>query len=268
MMAHHESNHRRHRLDDPLDRDAYPHIVMDMLIARPAVRARHVNAAHLINKQLLYIDEATDTVRPIHDLVRQFYLAQGHLKAGLRLDTTVIDVLENETVTGDVKGRMAEAYIISCLEAATHTFTLHAQLVGANRTLGPTLPIFRAAAAKVHPFDSVGVPAQAPWQSHLLLVPTSSSYPGVDLFLWDADRRALAALQITVGQAHDMTFSRSLEQRWKTVSGADTVHFVWAAPALPTGGPSAGHYFVSFEELRSLCALLSRYRAYSKPPAL
>ena len=257
----HEKNHKAARVTDEEDRSDYDGLILDMLLARPEAGTRHAAVGLLINRQLVYYDEQTTLVRPIHELARRFYLTRGYLRPSGLLNSTVKDILGNPTATSDSKGRAIESYVICCMEEKS-TFTLQAQLcIAAGKKVGKAAVVFDAKALSRHDFGSQGVPGGIPWRENLLLVPLNSNYPGVDVLLWDVQTRTLVGVQFAVrARPHRMSFTPALERAWCAASGATTFRFVWAAPSVASTSITRGQYLVTLDVLRVLCApLLAHY---------
>jgi hypothetical protein len=257
-----EAAHLRVRVTEPRDRSVYAGIILDMLIDRSAIATRFLEAPRLINKHMLYYNADDDSVRPIHDLARQFYLASGYLKrAGDLADATIKDVLASTKVTADSKGRMLELYLVACMEAK-QTFELRALPIRPDGTLGAAVPVFSARALTAHYFPTQGVPSEISWGTSALLVPLNSNYPGADLLLWDKQERVLVAIQVTVGRIRDhaMSFTPELMKAWRRSSGAKEVRFVWLAPAANVTRIHAGQYFLPLNSLQAdLAPLVAHY---------
>ena len=264
VLSYHESRHlENHVRTDPEKQRQYAGVVLEMLVGRPDVTTRYVRASDIINKHVLFHDKATDSVRPIHDLARQLYLAEGYLKrAGDLADTTVKDVLSSALVTADSKGRMLELYVANCMEAM-QTFELMAQRVRADGTLGKEARLIAAKALTTTYFPTQGVPPLS-WAVSALFVPLNSSYPGLDLLLWDAHERVLVAIQVTVGaiKNHKATLTPRLEAAWIKAANARQLRYAWLAPAAEVTPAHAGHYYVSLASLQGrLAPLVAHYVA-------
>jgi len=105
IMKSREEQHVSSQITNSDTSKRYNCFILDMLIGRPNVTTRQLGAPRFINKDLLYYNEADDSVRPIHDLARQFYLTGGYLKrAGSIGEATVKEVLASKIVTADTKG--------------------------------------------------------------------------------------------------------------------------------------------------------------------
>ena len=261
ILGLHEASHRRARLQEASDKEAYAGIILDMLLARPDVDARYPTVDVVTNKQLVFFDDQTTLLRPIHELVRRFYLTQGYLRPGGLLNATVKDILSNEAATSDSKGRTVESYVICCMEE-TATFVLEAQPYnGARRGLASAETVFEARALVRYNFGSQHVPGGIRWSQNLLLVPLNPNYPGVDVLLWDAISCVLVGVQFTVGKrSHPMTFTSQMQDAWVAASGAKTFRFVWATPSVDSTSIERGQYLVTLDALRVLCApLLAHY---------
>jgi len=259
-----EATHLRVHVTDPSDRQSYAGIVLEMLIGRDHIRPRYPEAQRLINKHILYYHASDDSVRPIHDLARQFYLVRGYLKlAGDLGDATIKDVLASLTATADTKGRVLELYVTGCM-ASLQTFQLQARPVLRSGHLGTLTIVFNARALRIQYFPSQSVPSGLPWTTSMLLVPLNSNYPGVDLLLWDAQDRLLLAIQITVRRIrdHSMSFTAGLQAAWKQASGARELRFAWLAPAADVTRVHAGQYYISLQSIQAdLAPLVAHYEA-------
>ena len=254
ILSGHERSHVQNRLADPADRDAYRGLVLDMLIERGAVLSRHAHAPTLINQHLLYVHK--ETIRPIHEVARQFYLSLGYGKARTLLDVTAKQVFSEGTVSDTTQGCLARLYIVACLTDAPTVVLSGRRYTARLQVAAKREPIFDGGGLRRVDFREQ-VPASADWRSNLLLVPTNPSAQGADLFLWDASARLLVALQVTVSNTHALTFNLNLEERWKAASNAAAFKFVWAAPRSLQRGPKADHYFVDFATLaKAGCPLL------------
>ena len=261
ILGLHEENHLAVRVNDARKMTMYAGIILDMLLARPDVDTRYPTIDVVTNKQLVFFDDQTTLLRPIHELVRRFYLTQGYLRPGGLLNATVKDILSNKAATSDSKGRTVESYVICCMEERA-TFTLQAQPFNAARkALARAETVFDARTLVRHNFGSQRVPGDVPWGQNLLLVPLNPNYPGVDVLLWDVQTHTLVGVQFTVrARPHRMSFTPALEREWCVASGAATFRFVWAAPSVDSTSIERGQYLVTLDALRELCApLLAHY---------
>ena len=152
---------------DARKRKVYAGIILDMLLARPSVAERYASVDALTNKQLVYYDPLSKTVRPIHELARRFYLTEGYLRPGGLLNATVQDIPGNRAATSERKRRAFEPYIICCMEE-TATPVLAAQPYNAvQKTLGHSETVFDGRALVRHNFGSQRVPNDISWKRAL-----------------------------------------------------------------------------------------------------
>ena len=141
-----------------------------------------------------------------------------------RIEPLDCDVLAEEVfkcgLTNDAKGRMAEYYIINCLQKSRKICLPDLAYVGGHQFGGRDVntPI------RVERFHGLTVPEKLPpGDLAVLFVPSSGKYPDIDFFLYEPGLHRLLAFQVTVRTEpwyHPST-SKVLSH-WKEFCPADT----------------------------------------------
>jgi hypothetical protein len=115
--------------------------------------------------------------------------------------------------TGDVKGRVLEKYIIDMV-SGTKLWT-----VGARCRRRKKLDMKVVISKKIL-FAGMGAPTQAlDWEKSMLFEPHNSNYPAVDLLVWDATKKTLYAIQVTIQELR-VHMKDTLEERKDKDDGA------------------------------------------------
>jgi hypothetical protein len=101
--------------------------------------------------------------------------------------------------TADVKGRVLERYVIDTV-ARNQLWKATATKERRNRNLLELNMEVELKCEKID-FNGNGVPSQhrsLDWGNSLLFDPKQTNYPAVDLFVWDAVKKVLYAIQVTI----------------------------------------------------------------------
>jgi hypothetical protein len=150
-------------------------------------------------------------------------------------------VLKDATFTNDVKGRVVEQYVVTCLERSKQ-WNGSAVSTGPNggkrKPLRMNIDIVEVVhfAGNSTPFDDVDL------DQSIMFVPLNSNYPAVDLLMWDANNKTLFAIQVTIREKVSDHMKDALQgDKWTTLknrwrkycSSADKVELIWLSETMP-----------------------------------
>jgi hypothetical protein len=165
--------------------------------ARYGVKA---NDSTCYDKRLMFLG-ADDLFHILTPLARRVIYSMAEEDQCVLVDLFVAEqILSDETgrYTADVKGRVLERYVIDTVArnqlwkaTATKTQQRTRNLIKLNMEV-------ELKYEKID-FNGNGVPSQRlDWEKSLLFNPEQTNYPAVDLFVWDAIKKVLYAIQVTI----------------------------------------------------------------------
>lgn len=115
-------------------------------------------------------------------------------------DVVVKEVLSSDKYTNDVKGRLAEQYIIDTVARKELWDGTAKRKKNIGKALFKLVMHVEITSDRVE-FLTMGVPAwlkTLDWSKSMLFDPDASNYPAVDLLVWDAVKKILYAIQVTI----------------------------------------------------------------------
>jgi hypothetical protein len=151
------------------------------------------------------------------------------------MDTAFELVLKDATFTNDVKGRVLEQYVVTCLERGK---LWSGSAVSSGPQGGKRKPLkMNVGIEKVVHFVGSHTPVSGvDLDQSIMFVPLNSNYPAVDLLVWDANNKTLFAIQVTIREkvsdhmketlAVDGKWT-SLKQQWLQFCGAAQIELIW-----------------------------------------
>jgi hypothetical protein len=203
-------------------------------------------------------EELIVSLNPVARYALIGYHGQG-LLTSLNL---VTELVLSGDYTQDVKGRIAEKYLLTNMEVVKKfSFQYTAKVVGGLSTVDPTRKSIKL--VKIIPFSGQKLPSSMSFNRKCttLFIPESAVYPGYDFFIWDSESFELLAFQVTIASpfySHPNIDSVSATENcknWKEFCGAKSVEVYWVIPRDCVCGPKSkkavGNNIILFESLCS-----------------
>jgi hypothetical protein len=167
------------------------------------------------DKRLMFLG-ADDLFHILTPLARRVIYSMAEEDQRVQVDLFVAEqILSDETgrYTADVKGRVLERYVIDTV-ARNHLWKATAtKKQQRSRSLIKLDMKVELKYEKID-FNGNGVPSQRlDWEESLLFDPEQTNYPAVDLFVWDAIKKVLYAIQVTIQSPLGAHMKDTLDQR-------------------------------------------------------
>ncbi|KAJ3025957.1 UNVERIFIED_CONTAM: hypothetical protein HDU68_006429 [Siphonaria sp. JEL0065] len=201
-------------------------------------------------------DELIVALNPVARRALIGYHGQGLLTSlGL-----VAELVSRGDYTQDVKGRIAEKYLLTTMEVLKKfSFQYRRKIEGGLSTCTPTRKSIDL--VEIVPFSGQKLPPSSSFnrKCSTLFIPQSVVYPGFDFFIWDSKSFNLLAFQVTIAKPFyehpklDSVSARENCNNWKVFCNANAVNVYWIIPKGCVGGPKSkkvvGRNVVLFESL-------------------
>jgi hypothetical protein len=199
------------------------------------VLSLQLNDVTCLDRQLMFMrDQYVHALTPLALKVMRDLSPDDNKQA---MDAAFELVLKDATFTNDVKGRVLEQYVVTCLERGK-LWSGSALSCGPKGGKKPPLKMLVQIDDVVH-FAGQSTPSdRVDLNQSIMFVPLNSNYPAVDLLIWDAKNTTLFAVQITIREkvSDHMTETladdgkwTSLKQQWLEFCGADEIELIWLA---------------------------------------